>query len=407
MHLLVFPLLAVLLLGGVYAWAVAAIPWCARHRRAVAAGLAAVIVVGMATRRAEMLWHVGSAVSAISTISSAILLTLLVAAAPLAALRAASWAVGRWRRSPASMLPASAPPAPSPSVSAPPVPAPSRASPMTRRQMIEAATGLSFLGATGSMMGWGIARGRVAFELTEVPVRIAGLPRALDGYVIAQISDIHTGANVGARELDEGLELVRRARPDLLVVTGDMVDVDAAFAPLFARQVAGVAPRDGVFACLGNHDYYAGAKAVAATLRGAGVRTLVNDGVLLRPGDGGGIALLGVDDMWSSRYGGRGARLDLARAAVPGDAPRVLLSHQPPSIDRWAGEVALQLSGHTHGGQINPMGLRPADLFYRYVAGGYQVGGTTLYVNRGFGTVGPPARVNAPPEVTRFVLVAA
>ena len=69
--------------------------------------------------------------------------------------------------------------------------------------------------------------------------------------------------------------------------------------------------------------------------------------------------------------------------------------------------MALQLSGHTHGGQINPLGLRPADLFYKYVAGRTRCGGTTLYVNRGFGTVGPPARAWAPPEVTRIVLVAA
>jgi predicted MPP superfamily phosphohydrolase len=132
----------------------------------------------------------------------------------------------------------------------------------------------------------------------------------------------------------------------------------------------------------------------------------VNQGRLLRAGDGGGFALLGVDDRWSKRYGGPGARLDLALSMVPPDAPRILLSHQPPTVDLWAGNVALQLSGHTHGGQINP-GFRPADLFFRYVAGTYVVRGTTLYVNRGFGTVGPPSRVGAPPEVTRIVLVAA
>ena len=388
MHFFVFPLLAAISLAGVYVWAVASLPWCARHKRAIVAGLAALLVVAMVTRRIEMAWHVGST---LNTVSVAILLTLAFAGVPLGAIRAVSWALGRLRRT-----------APPPATEPAPV--------LTRRQVVEAASGMTLLGATGSMMGWGIARGRIAFELNEVPVRIAGLPRALDGYVIAQISDVHTGVNVGARELDEGLELVRRAKPDLLVVTGDMVDVDASFTPLFARKLADLAPRDGVFACLGNHDYYAGADDVVGMLRAAGIRTLVNDGVLLRPGDGGGIALLGVDDVWSSRYHGPGARLDLARAAVRGDAPRILLSHQPPSVDRWAGQVALQLSGHTHGGQINPMGLRAADLFYPYVAGAYQVGGaggTTLYVNRGFGTVGPPARICAPPEVTRFVLVAA
>jgi hypothetical protein len=91
---------------------------------------------------------------------------------------------------------------------------------------------------------------------------------------------------------------------------------------------------------------------------------------------------------------------------VPEDAPRILLSHQPASVDLWPGKVALQLSGHTHGGQINP-GFRPADLIMRYVSGRYDVQGTTLWVNRGFGTSGPPTRVGAPPEITRIVLVAA
>ena len=91
---------------------------------------------------------------------------------------------------------------------------------------------------------------------------------------------------------------------------------------------------------------------------------------------------------------------------VPPDRPRILLSHQPVTFDLWAGQVALQLSGHTHGGQINP-GVRVADLFLKYVWGLYRMNGTFLYVNRGFGTVGTPARVGAPPEVTRLVLVAA
>lgn len=391
MHFLVFPILSVILLGAVYAWAVASVPWCARHRRAVVAVLGGLLVFVMATRRLDFAWHVGAI---LYTTCVAIVLTLVMAGLPLGVVRAASWAFARWRRRGAVGAGAG----------------PESTAAMTRRQVVEAASGAALLGTAGSIMGWGIVRGRVAFELTEVPVRIVGLPRALDGYVIAQISDIHTGVNVEARLLDEGLDLVRRAEADALVVTGDMVDSDASFAPLFARKVMGVAPRDGVFACLGNHDYYAGAEAVAGVLRAAGIRMLVNDGVLLRPGDGGGVALLGVDDLWSSRYGAAGPRLDLARAraGAPIDTPRILLSHQPPTVDRWAGQVALQLSGHTHGGQINPLGVRLADLFYPYVAGTYHVGGaTTLYVNRGFGTVGPPARVDAPPEVTRFVLVAA
>jgi predicted MPP superfamily phosphohydrolase len=277
---------------------------------------------------------------------------------------------------------------------------------MSRRQVVEAAGGVAMIGATGAMLGWGALRGRHAFELTELPVRIAALPRVLDGYTIVQISDLHVGTYVGERELAEGFELVRAAKPDLVVVTGDLVDFDPIYAPLVARRVADLAPRDGVFAALGNHDDYTGADVVADALRAVGVTPLLNDGRVVRPRDRGGFALLGVNDFWSPRHGRPAPSLDRALEAVSGDVPRILLSHQPHTIDAWAGKVALQLSGHTHGGQINP-GFRPADLFMRYVAGTYRVAGSILYVNRGFGTVGPPSRVGAPPEVTRIVLVAA
>ncbi len=277
---------------------------------------------------------------------------------------------------------------------------------MTRRRAIERVGGVAVVGATGSLVGWGAIIGRHDFVVEEVPVRIVGLPRALDGYTITQISDIHVGMLVGDRELGEGLDKLARAKGDLVVITGDMLDFDPRFIPQAARALATIRARDGVYAILGNHDHYTGAEAVTQGLRAAGIDVLVNDGRLIRAGDGGGFALLGVDDLHGIRNGGAGPRLDRAMSAVPDDRPRILLSHQPQSIDLWAGRVALQLSGHTHGGQFNP-GFRPADLVMKYVAGRYEVGMTSLWVNRGFGVVGPPARLGAPPEVTKIVLVSA
>jgi uncharacterized protein len=278
---------------------------------------------------------------------------------------------------------------------------------LTRRQAVERVAGTLALGASTAVLGFGSVKGRHAFEIEEVPVKIAGLPRALDGYTIAQVSDLHTGLFVGDRELGEGLALVSAIRPDLLVATGDLVDFDARFAPKVAAALARVAPRDGVFAVLGNHDYYAGSRLIAAELARAGVRLLLNQGRMIRPSDGGGFALLGVDDLWASRWAaGVGPNLAAASATVTPDAPRILLAHQPPYFDHVSGRIALQLSGHTHGGQINP-GFRPADLFLRYLAGRYERKGSTLWVNRGFGVAGPPTRVGAPPEVTKIVLVAA
>jgi len=283
-----------------------------------------------------------------------------------------------------------------------------RVEPMSRsrREVVECGAGLAVLGVTAATLGWGSAFGRHEFQIEEMVVRVPGLPKSLEGYTIAQISDIHAGLFVGERELGEGLSRVRELHPDLVVATGDLVDLDTSHAPLLARRLADLAPRDGVAAILGNHDYYAGFTRVVAAMRAAGVRLLLNDGELLRKGDGGGFALLGVDDLWARRHGGAGPNLDRALAMVPADAPRILLAHQPNYLELARGRVALQLSGHTHGGQINP-GFRPADILMRYVAGRYEEQGTTLWVNRGFGVAGPPSRIGAPPEVTKVVLVSA
>jgi uncharacterized protein len=269
---------------------------------------------------------------------------------------------------------------------------------VTRRRAIETIGGTALLGASGAAFGWGMTIGRHGYEVCEVPVRIAGLPKALDGYVIAQISDVHSGLFVGDRELDEGAALIRALRPDMVVATGDLVDFDPRHTSPLARRLADLAPRDGVFAILGNHDYYAGHDEVSAAIRAAGITLLVNDSRVIR----GGFALVGLDDAWSKPYGGPGPKLSQTIAAIPASLPRVLLAHQPKAFETSAGRVALQLSGHTHGGQI-----RPGDLFLRGpVAGRYERDGSVLYVNRGFGVAGPPARIGVPPEITKVILVA-
>ena len=368
----------------IHLWAVASFPWLTTRKRGVAAALAALCVIPILARWFVVHWH-SQLASDLQTIASLGLVTMALASPPIALLR-----FGFTRAKP-EREPNERPPEPVG---------------ITRRQVVEGTAGVAFLAGAGSMLGWGMVCGRHQFELCEIAVRIPGLPRTLDGYVIAQVSDIHVGAHVGERELGEGLALVQRARPDLIAVTGDLVDFDPDAARLVARKLVDLAPRDGVLATLGNHDYYAGAGGVLSALRAAGVTALVDEGRVVRAADAGGFALLGVDDKASRGYGRSGPRLERALAMVPRELPRILLSHQPTTVDLWPGQVALQLSGHTHGGQINP-GSRTINLFFEYLAGPYSVRGTTLYVNRGFGTVGPPARVGAPPEVTRIVLVAA
>ncbi len=277
----------------------------------------------------------------------------------------------------------------------------------SRRLMIERAAGVALLGSSTSAVGWGIVRGRHAFQVEEVVVKIPGLSPRLDGYTIAQVSDVHVGLFVQERELEEGLSLVRGMKPDLVVATGDLIDHDPAFCAMFVRAFARLEARDGLYCIYGNHDYTTGRDAVATALRSAKINLLVNQGHALRVGDGGGFTLLGLDELWGRRWGHEGPNLARALATLgerERELPRILLSHQPKTFNDVAGKVALQLSGHTHGGQINP-GFRPADLLFEYVAGRYQRAGSTLWVNRGFGVAGPPSRVGAPPEVTKIVLV--
>ena len=276
-----------------------------------------------------------------------------------------------------------------------------------RREALEKIGGAFAFAASGAVFGWGTFRGRYEWAIEEVAIRLARLPKALDGFTIVQISDLHVGTFIGERELAMGLGLVRGVRADLIVITGDIVDSDPGYVALAARHLGNLRAREGIVCIPGNHDYYTGAHAVLEGMREVGIDVLLNRGKVLAAPDGGGFALLGVDDFWArERYGAQGPDVARAQSMVRPDLATILLAHQPrfASTAAEAG-VDLQLSGHTHGGQIN-LGLRPIDLFSRYVAGRYQVGSMQLYVNRGFGTVGPPTRVGAPPEITKIVLVA-
>jgi uncharacterized protein len=275
-----------------------------------------------------------------------------------------------------------------------------------RREVLERVGGTLIVGTAASVFGWGMLRSRYAFCVTEVPVRIARLPKRIDGFTIVQVSDLHIGPFVEERLIAEGFDLALGLHPDLIVVTGDLLDYDPRYVPVARRQLARLRAPAGVACILGNHDYYAGRAEVARAVEDAGAVLLVNRGKVILPEEAGGFALLGVDDPWAGRTEpGRGADLDAALATVPPDRATVLLAHQPNFVRRVIGKgIDLMLSGHTHGGQINP-GFALARMAGPYVAGRYDVEGTVLYVNRGLGTAGPPARLGAPPEITKIVLV--
>jgi uncharacterized protein len=406
-------LLLVLANVHVFRWAAQAFALSRRSRRLFAAVLAASLVGMIVGRAADRIWS-DAPVRALLVASSTVQLAVLVSVVFLLAgdlllllRRIAVAAQSAIRRAPA----------PSP----PRIGSPALANPapeLPRRTFLgQAAAGSAFLIGSSSSL-YGALSGRHDYSIEEVPVRIPGLSRKLDGFSIVQLSDVHIGQFVGEAELAAAVDLVQSARPDLIVLTGDLLDHDARLAHRLGSFVRRLEPlaREGVVAISGNHDFYAGVAQMVSACEDGRARVLRNQGVVI--GDAtSGFALLGVDDVMAGRRA-RGAGPDLAKAidslpllggkVAPARAlPRVLLCHNPSFFPIAAPKVALQLSGHTHGGQVNVL-VRPADwvLPYGYVAGLYERSGGRLYVNRGFGTVGPPARIGAPPEITRIVLMA-
>ncbi|MFI5299212.1 MAG: metallophosphoesterase [Polyangiales bacterium] len=281
---------------------------------------------------------------------------------------------------------------------------------MSRRETIATIGGLGSLAATSGPLLWGSFRTRLDVETIEIPIRIARLPKALDGFSIVQVSDIHVGPYLGERQLKVAEDIVARLRPDLVVATGDLVQHRAIYAPMAAAWLARLKAlaRHGIAVIPGNHEYYAGIEEVLGAVRRAGCDVLFNDARIVAPGDGGGFGLVGVDDLTGDKFPNGGPRLTKPLAKLRPDHARVLLCHQP-SFHTIAAAFGfdLMLAGHTHGGQIAPVGPIVVHHAFRNVAGLSQIGDTSLYVNRGLGTSGPPTRVHIRPEITKIVLVAA
>lgn len=252
--------------------------------------------------------------------------------------------------------------------------------------------------------GRGLREVRRGPELRRETVELPRWPAALDGFRIVQISDVHIGPMRDRRFAREITERVNALEPDLIAVTGDLVDGPVAHLADEVAPFAELRAKHGVFFVTGNHDYYSGADPWLEHVRKLGMRPLRNERVEIRA-NGAAFDLAGVDDHRGYLFGpGHGEDVPKALAGRNPSRPVVLLAHDPSTF-RSASQhdVDLQISGHTHGGQLWPFGY-VVRLVVKYVAGEYQRGRSRLFVSRGTGFWGPPMRLGAPPEVVEIVL---
>jgi predicted MPP superfamily phosphohydrolase len=248
-------------------------------------------------------------------------------------------------------------------------------------------------------------RGQIAVKRVEILLR--RLPASLDGTRIVQMCDMHVGGLLGREFVERVVRTANDLKPDVVAIVGDLVDGTIEQLRPALASLANLRARHGVFFVTGNHEYYSrsGARAWMDELDSMGLRVLRNQHVAI--GEGAeGFDLAGVPDHSASRFPDDGPAEDIADALAGRDPSRavVLLAHQPIAIHKAASlGVDLQLSGHTHGGQIWPWGAL-VRLQQPFIRGLHRIGEAQLYVSCGTGFWGPPMRLGAPAEITEIIL---
>jgi predicted MPP superfamily phosphohydrolase len=242
------------------------------------------------------------------------------------------------------------------------------------------------------------------FEVVPIDVSLPHLLPAFEGYRIIHISDLHLGQWLTSERFKGVVDLINKQKPDLVAITGDFVSY--ALTPVaeeLASSLQNLSPRDATVAVLGNHDHWMGAEEIRGILRASNIMELNNDVLTLSRGDAE-LHIAGLDDVIVDRH-----RLDLVMKKLPPSGPAILLVHEPDFADVSAktGRFFLQLSGHSHGGQLVIPHLGTPFRGYhfkKYPLGRYQVAEMVQYTNRGLGTNLFWSRINCPPEITVFSL---
>lgn len=248
-------------------------------------------------------------------------------------------------------------------------------------------------------------------DSTDITIPIPNLPAEFNGFTIGLMSDIHSSVFMTKKQMIRYVAAMNEMKTDLVVVAGDFVNSSLEEVYPFAEAFSDLRAPHGVYGVLGNHDYYTRkVELVAREIEQCGIKLLHNSNVPIQM-DGRSFHLLGVDDVGTAS---RAAILiDRAAIGVPAGSPKVLMCHRPYFFEEAARrDIALTLSGHTHGGQvvlgrIGNRSISPARVASQYIAGRYTKGPSHMYVSRGIGTVGIPVRINCPPEITRLRLIPA
>jgi predicted MPP superfamily phosphohydrolase len=237
--------------------------------------------------------------------------------------------------------------------------------------------------------------------LRQVRIPLRNLAPELEGFTIVQLSDLHLGNLTSARQLRRIVDRVNALKPDLICVTGDALDGDICRDEKYCEILGGLRARHGVVAVTGNHEFYAGIEKFLQLAERSNWRVLRNQSWIID----GKLAVIGLEEDSAERFKLPGPDLQAALRDVPVALPKVLLYHRPAKFAEAVRQgIDLQLSGHTHAGQIPPMDLL-VWLIYKYPAGLYRLGQSAIYTCPGTGTWGPPMRFLSRSEIVELVLV--
>jgi predicted MPP superfamily phosphohydrolase len=276
-----------------------------------------------------------------------------------------------------------------------------------RRLFLVQSTNLGIVGISGIMAGYGLYEARRRADIEEIVVPILDLPRDLQGFRIAQFTDIHVGPTVKRNYVQGIVEQVNGLEADVIAFTGDLVDGSVPGLRDDVAPLENLSARHGTFFITGNHEYYSGALPWIEEARRIGFTVLLNEHRVLQHG-AGRIILAGVTDYSAGQFISSQASDPLAALSnsPPADI-KILLAHQPRSIfEASKAGFDLQISGHTHGGQFIPWNFL-VTLGQPYIKGLHKFNNTWIYVSRGTGYWGPPLRLGVPPEITVIKLIAA